>query len=86
MWAWLTGKLAGIGAFIGVAAIIVLSLLRQGRQKEELKQEKAKSKEQDIKHNKQIEIIKAVKDVETKNTNAPDSTIINRLRSKWQRD
>lgn len=47
---------------------------------------KQKSKEQDAKHEKAIEVIKAVKDVENKNALAPDSTIINRLRNKWQRD
>ena len=86
MWAWITAKASGFVAFLAVAAIIVTSLLRQGRQKEALKNEKAKSKEQDAKHEKQIEVIKVVKDVEIKNATVSDSTIINRLRDKWQRD
>lgn len=86
MWAWVTGKFASVLAFIGVAAIIIISLIKQGQQKEELKSEKAKAKEQDEKRNKQIEIIKVVKDVENKNALAPDSAVINRLRDKWQRD
>ena len=86
MWAWISGKLASVIALLSVAAIIVVSLLKQGQQKEELKQEKEKAKEQDTKHEKQVETIRTAEDVKAKNANVSDSTIVNRLRKKWQRD
>lgn len=86
MWAWVTGKFSSAIAFLGLLAIVVTSLLRQGAQKEELENEKEKANEQEAKRTKENEINKKVNNVKSKNISIPDSVVFDRLRRKWQRD
>ncbi len=86
MWALISKKVGAFFGFVALALVLFATWKRQGRDEANLKNEKVKSKEQEVKHEKQTEILKKVKDVENKNVLAPDSTIISRLRDKWQRD
>lgn len=86
MWAWVSKKIGAVSGFVILGLMLLSAWKRNGKDEAKLEGEKEKSKEQEKRHEKAIEIVKTVEDVRGKNAIAPDSTIISRLRNKWQRD
>ena len=86
MWVWIASKFQVVFGFVVMGIILLYSFKRHGKDEEKLKGEKEKSKRQEIEHETQNETFKAVNNVKNENDKLSDSNIVDKLRSKWQRD
>ena len=86
LWGWILKKIEVIGGLISLLILLIFTFRKQGKDEQKLEYEEEKFKEQESRHEKNTETLKVVEDVKNKNALSPDSDVVDRLRSKWQRD